>query len=148
MTAAHSARSTSGPKGSSLTPKKPRFGRRMARFNRAVVNPVAVHIADWMPGMGVVVHVGRKSRRAYRTPVLVFRTKDGFRVALTYGKDAEWVRNAMSHGAARLITRRREHELTHPEIVTDPNRQHMPVLVRWFLAALRVSDFIDFQTPL
>jgi deazaflavin-dependent oxidoreductase (nitroreductase family) len=117
----------------------------MARFNRAVVNPVAVHVAGLVPGMGIVTHVGRRSRTVYRTPVLTFRTKDGYRIALTYGRDAEWVKNALAHGAVRLTTVRREHELSDPEIVTDPHRQHMPAPVRLFLRVLRVSDFIDFH---
>lgn len=119
----------------------------MARFNRAVVNPVALHVAGWMPGMGIVTHVGRRSHNVYRTPVLVFRTKDGYRIALTYGRDAEWVENALAHGAVRLVAGRRQHELTDPEIVTDPHHQHMPVPVRLFLRLLRVSDFIDFHAP-
>lgn len=142
MSAAHSARPRSG---SLVAPTKPRLGRRMARFNRAAVNPVAVHVAGWMPFMGIVTHVGRRTRRVYRTPVLVFRTKDGFRIALTYGRDAEWVKNALAHGAVRLLSGRREHELSEPVVVTDPHRQHVPLPMRWFLAALRVSEFIDFE---
>jgi deazaflavin-dependent oxidoreductase (nitroreductase family) len=117
----------------------------MARFNRAVVNPVAVHVAGLLPGVGVVTHVGRRTRHVYRTPVLVFRTKDGYRIALTYGRDADWVKNALAHGAVRLTSLRRGHELSDPEIVTDPNRQHMPPPVRLFLRLLRVSEFIDFH---
>jgi deazaflavin-dependent oxidoreductase (nitroreductase family) len=117
----------------------------MARFNRAVVNPVAVHVAGLVPGMGIVTHVGRRSRTVYRTPVLVFRTKDGYRIALTYGRDSDWVKNALAHGAVRLSSMRHEHELSDPQIVTDPHRQHMPAPVRLFLRLLRVSDFIDFE---
>jgi deazaflavin-dependent oxidoreductase (nitroreductase family) len=117
----------------------------MARFNRAVLNPVAVHVAGFVPGMGIVVHVGRRSHRVYRTPVLVFRTKDGYRVALTYGRDAEWVKNALAHGAVRLVANRQQHELYEPEIVTDPHHQHVPAPERLFLRLLRVSDFIDFH---
>jgi deazaflavin-dependent oxidoreductase (nitroreductase family) len=86
----------------------------MARFNRALVNPVAVHVAGLVPGMGLVTHVGRRSRTVYRTPVLVFRTKDGYRIALTYGRDSEWVKNALAHGAVRLTTKRRQYELSVP----------------------------------
>ena len=46
---------------------------------------------------------------------------------------------------ARLVARRRPHELSDPEIVTDPHRQHVPALGRLFLRLLRVSDFIDFR---
>jgi deazaflavin-dependent oxidoreductase (nitroreductase family) len=117
----------------------------MARFNRAVVNPVAVHVARLLPGMGVVVHVGRRTRRVYRTPVLVFPTKEGFRIALTYGRDTDWVKNALAHDAVRLVSRRRERELSDPEVVTDPLHQHVPLLGRAFLRLLRVSEFIDFH---
>jgi deazaflavin-dependent oxidoreductase (nitroreductase family) len=95
--------------------------------------------------MGVVTHVGRRTRTVYRTPVNVFRTKDGFRFALTYGRDADWVRNALSHGAVRLTTRRKEYELTEPQIVTDPHLQHVPAIGRPLLRFMRVTDFIDFQ---
>jgi deazaflavin-dependent oxidoreductase (nitroreductase family) len=143
MSAAHSAQPSSGPL---VGPQKPRLGRRMARFNRAVLNPVAVHLAGVVPGMGLVLHVGRRTRRVYRTPVLVFKTKDGYRIALTYGRDSEWVQNALAHGAARLVANRRAHELSDPQIVTDPHRQHVPALERLILRLLRVSDFIDFRS--
>jgi deazaflavin-dependent oxidoreductase (nitroreductase family) len=117
----------------------------MARFNRAVSNKVLIHVDGLLPGMGIVTHVGRHTHTVYRTPVLVFRTKDGFRIALTYGRDSDWVKNALAHGAVRLASLRREHELTDPELVTDPHLQHVPWVERRFLRLLRVSEFIDFH---
>ena len=117
----------------------------MARFNRAVTNKVAVHVAGVLPGIGIVIHVGRRTRSVYRTPVLVFGTNDGFRIALTYGRDSDWVKNALAHGAVRLITRRREYELTEPEIVVDEHRQHVPLALRGVLRLLGVSEFLDFR---
>ena len=138
----HSAQSRSA----SNTPvRPPRLGRRMARFNRAVTNKVSIHVAGFLPGLGIVVHVGRRTHTVYRTPVNVFRTKDGFRFALTYGPDAEWVRNALAHGAVRLVTRRKEYELTDPEVVTDPHRQHVPQVARGLLRLMRVSQILDFM---
>ena len=116
----------------------------MARFNRAVTNKVSVHVAGWAPGLGIVIHVGRRTRTVYRTPVNVFRTKDGFRFALTYGRDAQWVQNALAHGAVRLIHRSHEYELTDPEIVHDVHRQHVSFFARGMLRFMRVSDFLDF----
>ncbi len=116
----------------------------MARFNKLVTNKLAVHVAGLLPGMGIVVHVGRRTRNVYRTPVLVLRTKDGYRIALTYGRDADWVQNALAHGAVRLIARRSEHELSDPEIVTDVHHQHVPWIERVVLRLLRVQDFLDF----
>jgi deazaflavin-dependent oxidoreductase (nitroreductase family) len=137
---AHSAQ----PRSGSVTPRPPRLGRRMAHFNRAVTNKISIHVAGWAPGLGIVIHVGRRTRTVYRTPVNVFRTKDGFRFALTYGRDAEWVRNALAHGAVRLVTHRREYELTNPEIVHDPHRQHVGLVGRSLMRVMRVSDFLDF----
>jgi deazaflavin-dependent oxidoreductase (nitroreductase family) len=138
---AHSAQRRSGPRAGT---RPPRLGRRVARFNKAATNKVSIHLAHVLPGMGIVIHVGRKTRTVYRTPVNVWRTKDGFRFALTYGRDAEWVRNALAHGAVRLITRRREYELTDPEIVHDPHHQHVGPVGRSLLHVMRVSDFLDF----
>ncbi|HEX3333965.1 MAG TPA: nitroreductase family deazaflavin-dependent oxidoreductase [Acidimicrobiales bacterium] len=142
MSAAHSAQRRSGLH---VAAPKPRLGRRTARFNRAVSNKVLIHVAGFLPGWGIVTHVGRRTRTVYRTPVLVFPTKDGFRIALTYGRDSDWVKNAQAHGAVRLTTRRQVRELTDPELVHDPQRQHVPWLERGFLRALRVSEFLDFH---
>jgi deazaflavin-dependent oxidoreductase (nitroreductase family) len=136
----HSAQPRSA---SPVSPRPPRLGRRMARFNRAVTNKVSIHVAGRLPGLGIVIHVGRRTRTVYRTPVNVFWTKDGFRFALTYGADAEWVRNALAHGAVRLITRGKEYELTNLEVVTDPHRQHVPAIARGLLWMMRVSQFLD-----
>ena len=140
---AHSARPKS--RVHVAPPHAPRLGRRMARFNRAVTNKASIHVAGVLPGMGIVIHVGRRSRNVYRTPVNVFPTMDGFRIALTYGRDSEWVKNALAHGAVRLLTRRRVYELTDPELVTDEHRQHVPLLQRGGLRLLRVSEFLDFR---
>ena len=126
-------------------PPAPRLGRRAARFNRSLVNKVSVHLAGVLPGMGIVLHVGRRTRQVYRTPVFVFRTKDGFRMALTYGRESDWVKNALAHGAVRLVTRRKEYELSEPELVIDVHRQHVPLPLRWVLRLLRVAEFLDFQ---
>ena len=113
---AHSAQ----PRSGSVTPRPPRLGRRMARFNRAVTNKVSLRLAGVLPGLGIVIHVGRRTRTVYRTPVNVFRTKDGFRFALTYGRDAEWVRNALAHGAVRLVTRGASTSSRTPRSCTIP----------------------------
>ena len=140
-----SAHSGQPRSGQHVAPRPPRLGRRVARFNRAFTNKIVVHLAGRLPGLGIVIHVGRRTRTVYRTPVNVFRTKDGFRFALTYGPDAEWVRNALAHGAVRLITRGKEYELTDPEVVTDPHRQHVPAIGRGIMRFMRVSQFLDFR---
>ena len=75
---AHSGQRRSGPPS---TPRSPRLGRRVARFNRAVTNKVAIHVAGWAPGLGIVIHVGRRTRTVYRTPVPLGRQGTAWEVA-------------------------------------------------------------------
>ena len=139
---AHSARPPSGthPRAGA-SPGPPHGPCQPGGHQQAVVR-----VAGVLPGMGIVVHVGRRTRNVYRTPVIVFPTMDGFRIALTYGRESDWVKNAFAHGAVRLITRRREFELTAPEVVVDEHRQHVPLLLRGALRALRVSEFLDLRS--
>jgi hypothetical protein len=58
------------------------FPQWLARLNKVGLNRVAKHVAPSLPGIGVVVHKGRRSGRTYQTPVNVFRTPDGFVIAL------------------------------------------------------------------
>jgi deazaflavin-dependent oxidoreductase (nitroreductase family) len=140
---AHSARP---PSRAHAAGQSPRLGRRVARVNRVVTNKVMVHVAGMLPDMGIVTHVGRRTRIVYRTPVFVFQTMDGFRIALTYGRDSDWVKNALSHGAVRLDTRHREYELIEPEVVVDEHRQHVSTPLRGILRALRVTEFLDLRS--
>lgn len=67
-----------------------RFRKRwLAKINIAVTNRITSLFAGWLPGFGILAHVGRKSGKVYQTPVNVFRTPNGFIVALTYTSESE-----------------------------------------------------------
>jgi deazaflavin-dependent oxidoreductase (nitroreductase family) len=117
--------------------------RWLARSNRYVLNPVLGRLAPYLPGFGVIVHTGRKSGRQYRTPVNVFKRDGGYIVALTYGREAEWVRNVIAAGGCRLVTRGRRLQLTSPRLYHDAQRTAVPVPVRLMLGIVNVSDFLD-----
>lgn len=120
----------------------PRLGRRMARFNRAVTNRVMLPVARQVPGLGVVVHTGRRTGRTYETPVIVFCSEGSVTIALTYGRDSDWVQNVLAAGGCRLLTRRRELHLTHPEVFHDETRNFVPVALRLVLDLVGVEDFM------
>lgn len=128
-----------------MTAPQPRLGRRMARFNRAVTNRVLGPVAHRLPGFGIVVHTGRRSGRTHRTPVNAFRSADGYVFALTYGHDAQWVRNVLAARGCSLITRGREHRLLDPVLFTDAQRRVMPPPVRPMLAFARVTEFLRLR---
>jgi deazaflavin-dependent oxidoreductase (nitroreductase family) len=124
-----------------------RFCKRwVAAFNLAVTNRFTSRFAARLPGFGILRHVGRKSGRVYRTPVNVFRTPEGFLIALTYGRESEWVRNVVSAGACQLETRGVQYQLSAPTIVHDPTRRRFPIPVRIVLRLIGANDFMQLSS--
>jgi deazaflavin-dependent oxidoreductase (nitroreductase family) len=121
-----------------------RFRKRwVAAFNLAVTNRITSRFAARLPGFGILTHVGRKSGRIYRTPVNVFRAPDGFVIALTYGRDSEWVKNVLAAGGCQLETRGVRYQLSSPTIVHDPTRRRFPLFVRVILRIIGANDFMQ-----
>jgi deazaflavin-dependent oxidoreductase (nitroreductase family) len=118
--------------------------RRMARFNRVVFNPAIRPLARVLPGLGVVIHRGRRSGHLYRTPVNVFRAPDGYVIALTYGI-GDWVRNVLAAGHCELETRGRRVRLVDPRVAHDPDRRKVPPGVRPILRLIGVADFLHLR---
>jgi deazaflavin-dependent oxidoreductase (nitroreductase family) len=124
-----------------------RFRRRwVAAFNLAVTNRITSRFADRLPGFGIVTHVGRKSGKVYRTPVNVFRAPEGFLIALTYGRESEWVKNVQAAGGCQLETRGVRRLLSAPTIVHDPTRRRFPLLVRMVLRLIGATDFMQLSS--
>jgi deazaflavin-dependent oxidoreductase (nitroreductase family) len=119
--------------------------RALARFNRRVTNPVLGRLVPLVPGFAMIEHTGRRSGRAYRTPVNLFRHGDGYVVALTYGPTADWVRNVLAAGECDAVIRGRSVHLVRPRVVHDPQRQTMPAAVRPILGVVGVDDFLELD---
>lgn len=116
--------------------------RALARLNRVGLNRLTVRLAPRLPGFGVVVHSGRRSGRAYRTPVNVFPTADGYLFALTYGPESDWVKNVQAAGGCELLTGGRRVRLTAPRLVHDPSRRGIRVVERQILRLFGIDDFL------
>jgi deazaflavin-dependent oxidoreductase (nitroreductase family) len=110
------------------------------------VNPLTRLFAGRVPGFGILSYVGRHSGRAYRTPVNVFRDGDDYVFALTYGSEAQWVRNVLASGTCDLRVRGHEVPLTDPVLLMDATRRLVPMPVRQFLGFMHVTEFLR-MTP-
>ena len=119
--------------------------RIVRQWNKVGLNRVTRHIASWMPGFGVVIHRGRRSGRLYQTPVNVFPTGEGFIIALTYGPDADWVKNVIAAGGCELRTRGGVISLTSPRLFHDEARRGIRPLERQVLRVLSVADFLSLK---
>ena len=95
-----------------------RVPRAVAKFNRRITNPVARSLTPWLPCLGTLEHVGRKSGRHYRTPLLVFKTQDGFVILIGYGPQTDWLKNVLAGGPTVLHKRGKALALASPRIVS------------------------------
>ena len=119
--------------------------RSVASFNKRVTNRVTGPFAAHLPGFAVVTHVGRASGRTYRTPVNVFRHDGAYLFVLTYGPDADWVKNVEAAGACDIETRGRTVHLVEPRRFTDPTRHDVPAPVRPILRLIDVAEFMSMR---
>ena len=119
--------------------------KAVARWNKIGLNRVTRHIAPWAPGFGLVIHCGRRSGRRYETPVNVFPAEDGYVMALTYGPDADWVKNVVAEGGCDLITRGRTVHLVSPRLFHDESRSAIRPFERRILGLIGVADFLAFK---
>lgn len=108
------------------------FNRLVLRLPRFRYSPVAV-----------VLHEGRKSGKRYETPVLAFGRGNDYAIALVYGPDTDWVKNALAAGGCRLAFRGKQRSLTNPRVIQPPHaRRLFPTPVRAGLWLLRVDQAI------
>lgn len=71
-----------------------------------IVNPWMVRIAGRVPPWVVLHHVGRRSGKAYNTPLVAFAARPEHEIVavlpLPWGSGTDWARNTMSAGTVRL----------------------------------------------
>ena len=124
-----------------------RFRKRwLAKINIAVTNRITGLFAGWLPGFGILTHLGRKSGKVYRTPINVFRASNGFIIALTYSSQSEWVKNVLAAGGCELRTRGKRYQLSSPQVVHDPTRRRFPIPVRVVLRIVGADEYMELST--
>jgi len=110
------------------------------------LNRLTRPMAGRLPGFAILTHRGRKSGRTYRTPINVFRRGDDYFFFLTYGSDAQWVKNVLAAGSCSIETRGRIVELAEPKLVTDPELRPAPPPVRFIERRLAgVTQYVQMR---
>lgn len=115
---------------------------RIRPFTTRVINPISRRFAGRVPGFAILRYIGRRSGKAYRTPINVFRHGEEYVFALTYGPDVQWVKNVLAAGGCDIEVRGRIVRLTDPGLIEDRSRSLMPLPVRLFLGLIGVKDFL------
>jgi deazaflavin-dependent oxidoreductase (nitroreductase family) len=90
--------------------------RALARINRVITNPIQGKWAWLLPPWAVICHRGRRSGRAYRTPVLAFKRGRILAVAILYGERSDWLRNVLA-GGGQVVRAGRTYDLVNPRVL-------------------------------
>lgn len=127
-----------------------RFRKRwLSKFNILVTNRITRLFAGWLPGFGILTHVGRKSGKVYLTPINVLlnvlRVPNGFIIALTYSSHSEWVKNVLAAGGCDLKTVGTKYKLSSVKVVHDPSRQRFPIPVRLVLRLVGADEYMELS---
>jgi hypothetical protein len=96
----------------------PWMREQFIRFNKQTLNPTTLKIAGGRSGVyATVKHIGRRSGRAYKTPVVAKPLGDGFVIPLPYDSSVDWCRNVLAAGTCMLIWNDQDYTLERPEII-------------------------------
>ena len=126
-----------------------RFGPRTRRLIRAVarvVNPLVLRIAGrrHMPVLGIVHHRGRKTGRAYATPLGVRPAAGGgFVIPLTFSNASHWYQNIQAAGGCVITYQGADHAVAGPVIVDRATAgPSYPRYERLALGLLGINEFV------
>jgi deazaflavin-dependent oxidoreductase (nitroreductase family) len=115
----------------------------MRRVNRVLTNPVLGTISWLVPPLATVHHVGRRSGRAYRTPVVAFHSERGFVIPMTYGRDVDWARNLRAARGGAVMQMGRRFAVRNPRVVDgEQARTWLPAIVRQALLAANFPGYV------
>jgi deazaflavin-dependent oxidoreductase (nitroreductase family) len=118
--------------------------RAIARFNKRVTNRIQLRWAHMLPGYAILEHTGRRSGRAFRTPLNVFRVPGGFVVPIAYGTQSDWLRNVLAAGGGQFVHRRVRYLLTDPQVLADgAGRDLLPAPVRLFSRLAHIDHVLQ-----
>jgi deazaflavin-dependent oxidoreductase (nitroreductase family) len=118
----------------------PRF---MRRVNRVVTNPLMGTFAWLVPPLAIVHHVGRRSGRVYRTPVVAFASPAAFVIPMTYGRDVDWARNIVHAGRFELERMGRRWRVRDPRIVDfERAQERLPTVLRPLFRAADLPGYV------
>jgi len=107
--------------------RNPRVLGWLTSYHKHVSNPVMVRFFSGRSSVSALLHhVGRRSGKAYATPLTAHRSEDTIIIPLPYGTETDWLRNLQAAGQGVVELEGRSFAVNEPEVV--PIDQVMPLL--------------------
>ena len=128
-------------------PKKQASLDRIRVMNKHVTNKLLIHIAGRKFGhFAILSHVGRKSGKLYRIPIIAEPFENGFVIALTYGRKVDWYENVKAKGGCSLYWKKKEYSLINPEFIEkETGIMAFPALFRSGLQKMDIQDYLKLE---
>jgi deazaflavin-dependent oxidoreductase (nitroreductase family) len=127
-----------------LGPRARRIVRLAARF----VNPLVLLLAGrrWMPIVGILHHRGRRSGRAYATPIGMRALGDSFVIPQTFSENAAWYQNAKAAGVATVTYLGRSYQVVDPQVVDYATaRPAFPRYERLLFRLIGINEYLRLR---
>jgi len=104
-----------------------------------VTNPVMVRFFSGRSAHAALLHhVGRRSGKAYSTPLTAHRSEDTIIVPLPYGTEVDWLRNLQAAGQG--VVELEDRSFTIDELEVVPADRVMPLLPPFVARLFRLHD--------
>jgi deazaflavin-dependent oxidoreductase (nitroreductase family) len=120
---------------------------RVRRFNKYVTNKILIHISGKKFGHFVVLsHVGRKSGKLYTIPIIAGPAKNGFVIALTYGRKVDWLENVLAKGGCSILWKNKDYSLVNPQFIDkEVGLLAFPALFRTGLRKMGIQYYLRLE---
>jgi deazaflavin-dependent oxidoreductase (nitroreductase family) len=117
---------------------------RFLIFLKYNFNPLTRRLAQTSFGpFAIIRHVGRRSGKQYKTPIIVGPADDGFVIELTYGPDVDWYKNVLAAGGCTVVWHGKDYVINKLEpLDTDTGRAAFPLAARLILRVIRKQHFV------
>jgi deazaflavin-dependent oxidoreductase (nitroreductase family) len=125
-----------------------RFARGVIRFMAGIANPAVSRVAGsrWFPPFGVLVHRGRRSGRAYATPVGMGWTGSAFVIPLTFGDRSHWYRNVIEAGEFTIVWKGARRRAGSPAVIGAAEaRPSFPRPLWWLLSLVGIRTYLKVE---
>jgi deazaflavin-dependent oxidoreductase (nitroreductase family) len=91
----------------------------------------------------IIDHVGRRSKKLYRTPVLGQPAGENFFIPLPYGVDTDWCLNLLAAGSCTAHWHGETYLLTAPQVVEAAVGEGVyPPVYRFLLHSFGVQKYL------
>lgn len=119
--------------------RNPRVIGWLTWYHKHVTNPVMVRLFSGRSAHAALLHhVGRRSGKAYVTPLTAHRSVDTIIVPLPYGTETDWLRNLQAAGESVVELDGRSFTVDEPEVV--PIDRVMPLLPPFVVRIVQLHD--------